>query len=102
YRNRKDGGDGQGSSTSRSWEDGSHIRVRNVRLSYTVPTLFADKLKLRNANIFLSGDNLLIFTKKSFYGIDPEGVLSGSFNSYGVSSGYSASRKFLLGVQLSF
>lgn len=99
YRGRLDGAD-QGSS--RFWEDASHIRVRNVRLSYSLPATLINKAKLNRANIYLSGDNLFIFTKKTFYGSDPEGVLAGDQNNYGVSAGYGASRKFLLGLQLTF
>lgn len=99
YRNRLDGAD---QNTSRFWEDASHIRVRNVRLSYSLPTTLISKAKLTRANVYLSGDNLFIFTKKSFYGVDPEGTLAGDVNNYGVSAGYGASRKYLLGLQLTF
>lgn len=99
YRSRTDGAD---QSTSRFWEDASHIRVRNVRLSYSLPANLINKAKLTRANIFLSGDNLFIFTKKTFYGVDPEGTLAGDTNNYAVSAGYGASRKYLLGLQLTF
>lgn len=99
YRGRLDGAD---QSTSRFWEDASHIRVRNVRLSYSFPAQLISKAKLNRASVFVSGDNLFIFTKKSFYGVDPEGGLTGDINSYGLSAGYGASRKYLLGLQLSF
>lgn len=99
YRGRLDGAD---QSTSRFWEDASHIRVRNVRLSYSLPAKLINKAKLNRANIYLSGDNLFIFTKDSFNGVDPEGTLAGDTNNYGVSAGYGASRKYLLGLQLTF
>lgn len=100
YRNRTDGANtGQ---TSRYWEDGSHIRVRNVRLSYSLPAQLISAIKLKRANIYLSGDNLFIFTKKGFYGVDPEGGLAGDNSNFGVGAGYGASRKYLLGLQLTF
>lgn len=99
YRGRLDGAD---QNTSRFWEDASHIRVRNIRLSYSLPARIINKAKLTRANIFLSGDNLFIFTKKGFTGVDPEGTLAGDTNNYGVSAGYGASRKYLLGLQLTF
>lgn len=99
YRSRTDGAD---QPSSRLWEDASHIRVRNVRLSYALPSKLINRAKLNRANIFISGDNLFIFTKKSFYGVDPEGGLAGDQNNYGVSAGYGASRKYLLGLQLTF
>lgn len=100
YRGRTDGSDAQ--FISRFWEDASHIRVRNVRLSYSLPAKLISRAKLNRANIYVSGDNLFIFTKKSFNGVDPEGGLAGDTNNYGVSAGYGASRKYLLGVQLTF
>jgi TonB-linked SusC/RagA family outer membrane protein len=100
FRGRTDGADQQ--LISRFWEDASHIRVRNVRLSYSLPAKIINKAKLTRANIFLSGDNLFVFTKDTFYGVDPEGTLAGDTNNYGVSAGYGASRKYLLGLQLTF
>ncbi|TKC09427.1 SusC/RagA family TonB-linked outer membrane protein [Pedobacter frigoris] len=100
YRGRTDGVDQQ--LMSRFWEDASHIRVRNVRLSYSLPAKLINKAKLNRANIYLSGDNLFVFTKKTFYGVDPEGNLAGDTNNFGVSAGYGASRKYLLGLQLTF
>lgn len=100
YRGRTDGTDQQ--LISRFWEDASHIRLRNVRLSYSLPAKLINKAKLNRASVYLSGDNLYIFTKKSFTGVDPEGGLAGDTNSYGISAGYGASRKYLLGLQLTF
>ena len=100
YRNRTDGTDQQ--FISRFWEDASHIRVRNVRLSYSLPAKLINKAYLNRVNVYLSGDNLYIFTKKTFSGVDPEGGLAGDTNNYGVSAGYGASRKYLLGLQLTF
>lgn len=98
----KDRTDGADEITSRQWEDASHIRIRNARLSYSLPTQLIRHAKLTKANVFVSGDNLFVFTKKTFYGTDPEGGTVGSDYNYGVGAGYGASRKFLLGVQLSF
>lgn len=99
FRNRMDGAD---NPTSRTWEDASHIRVRNVRLSYSLPIQLISRAKLTRANVFISGDNLFILTKKGFYGVDPEGGTMGQSDNYGIGTGYGASRKFLLGLQLSF
>ncbi|MNK14978.1 TonB dependent receptor [compost metagenome] len=99
FRNRMDGVE---NPSSRTWEDASHIRVRNVRLSYSLPTKLISRAKLTRANVFISGDNLFIFTKKGFYGVDPEGGTMGLSDNYGIGAGYGASRKYLLGLQLSF
>lgn len=51
-------------------EDGSHIRLKAVRLAYNFPT---DKMGLdgvKNATIYLNGSNLLLFSKTRL--IEPE------------------------------
>jgi TonB-linked SusC/RagA family outer membrane protein len=56
-------------STSRFLEDGSFLRLKNITLNYNVPVKIqaAPSAKLR---LFVSGQNLLTFTK--FTGYDPE------------------------------
>ncbi len=51
-------------------EDGSYLRLNNVTLGYTLPASLVNKAKISNARIYLSGYNLLLFTKYS--GFDPE------------------------------
>lgn len=56
-------------------EDGSWIRLRDVTLSYAVPSAFASRLKLKRLDLGLYGRNLLLFT--GYSGVDPETNLSG-------------------------
>jgi TonB-linked SusC/RagA family outer membrane protein len=53
-----------------SYVDASYIRAKNVTLSYQLPTTFKNKLKVKNASISLSAQNL--FTITSYKGRDPE------------------------------
>lgn len=62
-------------------EDGSWIRLREVRLSYTMPAKFFENLPVSGLNLGLSGRNLFLITPYS--GIDPETNLSGASNSLG-------------------
>jgi len=62
-------------------EDGSYIRLREVAISYTLPSKWMSKTPAKNLTIGVSGRNLLLFTKYS--GIDPETNLSGTSNSLG-------------------
>jgi TonB-linked SusC/RagA family outer membrane protein len=62
-------------------EDGSYIRLREVSLSYSIPSNWLKKLPIKGLNIGISGRNLLLFTDYS--GIDPETNLSGASNSLG-------------------
>lgn len=51
-------------------EDGSFIRLQDVRIGYDMPSKIFEKWKLKGLNLYLYGKNLLTWTKYS--GIDPE------------------------------
>jgi TonB-linked SusC/RagA family outer membrane protein len=94
--------------SSRYIEDGSYLRIRNISLSYNIPTNILSKIRLSNASVFVSADNLFTFTK--FTGLDPE-VSSftvmdenGTVISLaGVSDfKYPISKQYLVGLQVSF
>lgn len=51
-------------------EDGSYLRLRNVQIGYTLPASLTQKLYMSKVRIYLTGQNLLTFTKYS--GADPE------------------------------
>lgn len=88
-------------SSSRFLEDGSYIRLRNLRLGYNLPQELASRLRLSKVHVFLSADNLWTATK--FSGPDPEASLSQVDLSSGLSSfKYPVSRKFLFGINLTF
>ena len=40
-------------------EDGSYMRIKNVQLTYTVPTSVLKKIKLSSMQIYVQGQNLL-------------------------------------------
>ena len=66
-------------------EDGSYLALRNIKLSYNFPEKIISKLKLSDAQVFLSGQNLLMFTKYS--GFDPEvGNLNGNNLNAGIDN----------------
>lgn len=87
-----------------SWlvEDGSFVRLRNVTLGYTLPAALVKKVHLSNARVYVSGQNLLTFTK--YTGFDPE-VSSNGVNPLqaGVDAGaYPMPRIFTVGANVSF
>lgn len=55
---------------SRHVEDGSYLRLKNVSLGYTFPRSIITPLGLTNLRLYVSGQNVLTFTKYS--GLDPE------------------------------
>ena len=83
-------------SSSRYLEDGSYIRLRNVRLGYNIPVDAIKRIGFARANIFVSADNLWTGTK--FSGADPEASFSFE-DTPGLSSiKYPISRKILFGI----
>lgn len=50
-----------------AWEDASYIRLKNVKLAYSFPKLFNNRI---GGSVFVMGQNLLTFTK--YTGMDPE------------------------------
>ena len=80
---------------SRFLEDASFLRLKNVMLSYSLPS---DLLRKSNfftsARIYIQAQNLFTFTK--FSGIDPES----SSNAY--KAQYPMSRQYSLGIDLTF
>ena len=69
----------------------SFVRVRNMTLGYTLPPEWLSRIGARNARIYTSVQNPIIFT--NFKGYDPEGATGLDMPNY---------RTFLVGVDLSF
>ncbi|MDR6782825.1 SusC/RagA family TonB-linked outer membrane protein [Pedobacter africanus] len=72
------------SSGSLAIEDASFIRLKNISISYNLPTKFIQKLKISNARFFLQGQNLLTIT--SYKGLDPETLSANNLPSLQVFS----------------
>jgi TonB-linked SusC/RagA family outer membrane protein len=79
--------------------DGSFIRLRNMTLGYTLPKRITDYMKLSRLRLYVSGENLLTFTK--YKGYDPE-IGGGVFNN-GIDHGiYPQARTVMGGVNITF
>jgi hypothetical protein len=81
--------------SSRYLQDGSYIRLRNVRLAYKLPANLLSKVGMVNASVFVSGDNLLTIT--TYNGRDPQASLS---NAGGRVGEYPISKKVLFGINI--
>ncbi len=87
-----------GNSTSTRWlVPGSYLRLKQVRLSYAVPSKYTQKLKLDKASVFITGDNFKTWTHKDFRGYDPDAGLGSS-----QTASYPISRKLSIGVNITF
>jgi len=84
-------------------ENGSYLRLKNLSIGYNLPASLVNKLKITSARFYVSGQNLLTFTK--YKGYDPEvgrSNLTGLF-SVGVDvSAYPQSKLISAGIDLSF
>lgn len=88
-------------SSSRYLENGSYIRLRNVRLGYNFPEKLLQSVRISRLQVFVSGDNLWTGTK--FSGPDPEVSLSQVDQVSGMSSfKYPISKKILFGLNVTF
>ncbi|MDR1653543.1 MAG: TonB-dependent receptor [Prevotellaceae bacterium] len=87
--------------STRFVEDGSYLRIKNIRLAYTLP-LFTKKAMIERCTIYATADNLITFTKYSGY--DPELSKDGaSSTSLGIDQGtYPFARTFVFGINLTF
>lgn len=65
-------------------ESGNFLRLRNIQLTYNVPTQIVSKAKMTAAKIFVSADNLLTVT--NYTGFDPE--VGGGIGLTGVDRGF--------------
>ena len=98
---------GDATAVIHSWavEDGSFIRLNNVNIGYTLPKSFTSKLGISTFRVYVTGNNLHIWTNYSGY--DPE-VSTGTSSSYsgltpGVDySSFPRSRSYTFGVNITF
>jgi TonB-linked SusC/RagA family outer membrane protein len=91
-------------------EDGSYVRLRNVKFGYTFPSSMIKTIGMTNLNVFVSAQNLLTITKYS--GIDPEvgqlgsnidGKTLDTVQATGIDIGaYPVSKSLTVGVNLQF
>ena len=79
------------------------MRLRNLQIGYTLPADMVRKLTLSRIRFYVSGQNLLTFTKYS--GLDPEigqvGGAGATVNGVDVGN-YPTSRFYTLGVNVQF
>ena len=88
-------------------EDGSFLRLRNVRLGYNFDNRLTERLGMSSAKVYLSGQNLATIT--GYSGYDPEVGQNADINGVnnaqtrGIDAGqYPISSSITLGVNLQF
>jgi TonB-linked SusC/RagA family outer membrane protein len=86
-----------------SWamEDGSFLRINNVTIGHTFNSSKLAKLKISKLRLYLTGNNLAVFT--NYTGYDPEVSVSNNGLTPGLDySAYPKSRSFIFGLNATF
>ena len=66
--------------TSRFIQTASYIRLKQVTLSYQLPSAIISRAKMSNVSVFVQAINLATFT--NFRGDDPENAIGNNLNQY--------------------
>jgi len=61
--------------------DASYFRLKNIQFVYQLPNSLLSRIKVKSANVYVSGTNLITFSKLNEWNIDPE-AFSGLQNNY--------------------
>lgn len=86
-------------NSSRFYEKGDYLALRELTLSYQFPRKLIEKITLSNASVYITGQNLFYIT--GYKGMSPEPALKK--DNAGVDEGrYPMPRTVLLGISVSF
>ncbi len=78
-------------------EDGSFLRLKSLKLGYTVPKTFLNKAQIKNLHIYAQVTNLFTFTK--YKGLDPEVNASGTYLGMDLGA-WPTPRQIMFGINL--
>lgn len=78
--------------------DASYIRLKQITLSYSIPTSLVSKLGLTKLNVFAQAMNMWTYTK--FAGIDPEVTSNNNGTSVSAYGVYPVGKQFMGGVTI--
>ena len=102
--------DASGNNTkfsSRFLEDGSYTRLKNLQIGYSLPHSLLERIGFASCRVYMSGTNLLTFTKYEG-GMDPEMTVSDNALNEGERSAgmdwgtYPSARSYNVGITLTF
>lgn len=66
--------------SSRTLEDGSFLRLANANITYTFPSKICKALKMQNLSVYVSGQNLWVWTQVQRHGSRGFGTQHGSYS----------------------
>jgi TonB-linked SusC/RagA family outer membrane protein len=79
-----------------AYRDASFIKLRQLSLGYTLPQQICNNLRLKNAKVYLTGDNLLTWTRSDINDFNLEPEASGNILSL------PAQRTMIVGLNITF
>lgn len=88
-------------SSNLFYKDADYLRLRTLQLSYNIPQQVLSKLKITNARVYVTANNLLTITK--YRGFNPDATSPDNILTNGYSyTNYPVARSFILGLSLTF
>lgn len=91
---------GNSRESTRFLEKGDFVRLRQIQLGYTFPTVLTNKIYLERVRLYVSAENL--FTITGYDGVDPEFSRNSVLNAGIDKLIYPFTRSFTIGAQVSF
>jgi hypothetical protein len=89
--------------SSRYIEDGSYVRLQELRLAYELPSRFAAVSRMRDARVYVSGNNIKTWTNYTGYTPDVNSLGSSANTSLGTDFyAYPVARSWTFGISGTF
>ena len=87
-------------NSSRFYEKGDYLSLREITLTYTLPQNVISKIGMQNASVYVTGQNLFYIT--GYDGVSPEPAVSTVYGR-GIDNGrYPTPRTLLFGLSVTF
>jgi hypothetical protein len=83
-------------------QDASYLRLKTLELGYTLPKKLLSKTGIKNLRIYVSGYNLLTFTKLEHLDPERQGSTPENTNNYVDYYSYPVNKTFTLGASIKF
>jgi TonB-linked SusC/RagA family outer membrane protein len=83
-------------------QDASYLRLKTLELGYTLPKRLLSKTGIKNLRVYLSGYNLLTFTKLQYLDPERQGSTPENTNNYVDYYSYPVNKTYTLGASIKF
>jgi len=83
-------------------QDASYLRLKTLEVGYTLPKKLLSKTGIKNLRVYLSGYNLLTFTKLQYLDPERQGSTPENTNNYVDYYSYPVNKTYTLGASIKF